>query len=116
MVVETLVEIDKCSHMGLHWIEMTTVGIRTLKNRLSEYLRMAQDGHSVAVTNRGMVVARLVPPEAPGETAEETLQRMARAGEIRIGKPHRPELYSPPPGLLSEEQIQEALDWTRGDR
>lgn len=95
---------------------MTTVGIRTLKNRLSEYLRMAQNGQSVAVTNRGMVVARLVPPDAPGQTAEEALQRMARAGEIRLGKPHRPDLYPPPAGLLSEEEIQEALDWTRGER
>ena len=102
--------------MGLHWIEMTTVGIRTLKNRLSEYLRMAQNGQSVAVTNRGMVVARLVPPDAPGQTAEEALQRMARAGEIRLGKPHRRDLYPPPAGLLSEEEIQEALDWTRGER
>ena len=95
---------------------MKTVGVRTLKNRLSEYLRMAQDGHRVAVTNRGMVVARLVPPDTGGETAEEVLERMARAGEIRLGKPNRPDLYPPPPGLLSDEEIQEALDWTRGER
>lgn len=95
---------------------MKTVGVRALKNNLSEYLRMANDGERLAVTNRGVVVARLVPPDAPGETAEEALQRMARAGEIRLGKPHRPDLYPPPPGLLSEEEIQEALDWTRGER
>lgn len=94
---------------------MKTVGVRALKNRLSEYLRMAQDGEPLAVTNRGVVVARLVPPDAGGETAEETLQRLARAGEIRLGKPNRPDLYPPPPGLLSDQEVQAALDWTRGE-
>ena len=95
---------------------MKTVGVRTLKNRLSEYLRMVHDGERLAVTNRGVVVARLVPPDAGSEMPEEALQRLARAGEIRLGKPNRPDLYPPPPGLLSDEEIQEALDWTRGDR
>lgn len=95
---------------------MKTVGVRALKNHLSEYLRRAQDGEPLAVTNRGVVIARLVPPDAEGETAEEALRRLARAGEIRLGKPNRPDLYQPPPGLLSDEEIQEALDWTRGER
>lgn len=95
---------------------MKTVGVRALKNRLSEYLRMVHAGESLAVTNRGVVVARLVPPAAGSETAREALRRMARAGEIRLGKPGRPGLYPPPSGLLSEEEIQEALDWTRGER
>ena len=95
---------------------MKTVGVRTLKNRLSEYLRMVQAGESLAVTKRGVVVARLVPPDVRGETAEEEPHRMPLAGEARLGKPNRPELYPPPPGLLSEEAIQEALDWTRGER
>ena len=95
---------------------MKTVGVRTLKNKLSEYLRMAQSGHPVAVTNRGTVVARLIPPDAPGETVDDALARKAAAGEIRLGKPNRPDLYPPPPGLLSEDEIREALDWTRGER
>ena len=96
--------------------EMKTVGVRTLKDRLSEYLRMVQAGESLAVTNRGVVVARLVPPDVGAETAEEVLQRKARAGEIRLGKRNQPRRYPPPPGRLSEEAIQEALDWTRGER
>lgn len=95
---------------------MKTVGVRALKNRLSEYLRMVHAGESFAVTNRGVVVARLVPPAAGSENAREALQRMARAEEIRPGKPSRPDLYPPPPGLLSEKEIQEALHWTRGER
>ena len=95
---------------------MKTVGVRALKNRLSEYLRMVQAGESLAVTKRGVVVARLVPPDVRGETAEEELHRMALAGEARLGKPNRPDLYRRQPRLLSEKAIQEALDWTRGER
>ncbi|MYD93820.1 MAG: type II toxin-antitoxin system prevent-host-death family antitoxin [Chloroflexi bacterium] len=95
---------------------MRTVGVRALKNRLSEYLRMVQNGESLAVTKRGVLVARLVPPDVRSETFEEVLQRKARAGEIRLGKRNQPHRYPPPPGRLSEEAILRALDWTRGER
>ena len=94
---------------------MKTVGVRALKNRLSEYLRAAQDGEPLAVTRRGVVVARLVPPEAGGESRDEALRRLARAGDVRLGKPNRPELYPPPPGLVSSDEIRAALDWVRGE-
>lgn len=95
---------------------MKTVGVRALKNRLSEYLRMVHDGESLAVTRRGVVVTRLVPPDVRTETAEEALQRMARAGEIWLGKRNQTPRYSPPSGVLTDTEVQELLDWTRGDR
>ena len=85
--------------MGLHWSN-EDCGVRALKNRLSEYLRTAQDGEPLAVTRRGVVVARLVPPEAGGESRDEALARLARAGDVRLGKPNRPDLY-PPAGVCA---------------
>src|SRR2546421_13118904 len=41
---------------------MKTVGIRELKNRLSEYLRQVRSGESLFVTDRGEVVAEFSPP------------------------------------------------------
>lgn len=41
---------------------MKTVGVRELKNRLSEYIRQVRSGESVLVTDRGEVVAELTPP------------------------------------------------------
>jgi hypothetical protein len=41
---------------------MKAVGIRELKNRLSEYLRFMQGGEEVLVTDRGKVVAELRQP------------------------------------------------------
>ncbi len=41
---------------------METIGIRELKNRLSKYVRKVEAGEVVIVTDRGTVVAELVPP------------------------------------------------------
>ncbi|MEK7766400.1 MAG: type II toxin-antitoxin system prevent-host-death family antitoxin [bacterium] len=43
---------------------MKSVGIKNLKNRLSEYVKMAAAGEVVLVTDRDRVVAELVPPGA----------------------------------------------------
>jgi len=41
---------------------MRTVGLKVLKNKLSEYVRLAQGGETILVTDRDQVVAELVPP------------------------------------------------------
>ncbi len=46
---------------------MRAVGIKTLKNKLSEYVRLAAGGETVLVTDRDRVVAELVPPQ-PGRS------------------------------------------------
>ena len=43
------------------------MGVRDLKNRLSEFLRRVADGERVVVTDRGRPVAVLAPPEPSGE-------------------------------------------------
>jgi antitoxin (DNA-binding transcriptional repressor) of toxin-antitoxin stability system len=42
---------------------MRSVGLKTLKNKLSEYVRLAAGGETVLVTDRDRVVAELVPPQ-----------------------------------------------------
>jgi antitoxin (DNA-binding transcriptional repressor) of toxin-antitoxin stability system len=41
---------------------MRAVGIKILKNKLSEYVRLAAGGETVLITDRDRVVAELVPP------------------------------------------------------
>ena len=41
---------------------MRSVGLKVLKNRLSEYVRLAAAGETVLVTDRDRVVAELGPP------------------------------------------------------
>ena len=43
---------------------MRAVGLKVLKNKLSEYVRLAASGETILVTDRDAVVAELVPPRA----------------------------------------------------
>jgi antitoxin (DNA-binding transcriptional repressor) of toxin-antitoxin stability system len=43
---------------------MRSVGLKVLKNRLSEYVRLAASGETVLVTDRDRVVAEIVPPQS----------------------------------------------------
>lgn len=53
-----------------------TVGIRELRNRLSHYLDKVRAGDRIAVTDRGTVVAYVVPATASAEL--EGLVRLIR--------------------------------------
>ena len=44
---------------------MKQVGLRELKNRLSEYVRLVRAGEHIQITDRGQVVAELIPPRRP---------------------------------------------------
>jgi prevent-host-death family protein len=62
-----------------------SVGIKQLKARLSEYVRMVRAGETVLVTERDEVVAELRPAHRrarPGGDIEEVLDSLAESGEI----------------------------------
>jgi antitoxin (DNA-binding transcriptional repressor) of toxin-antitoxin stability system len=64
---------------------MKVVGIKQLKARLSEYVRLAKAGETVLVTERDEVVAELRPArrQAPiGDRLDELLDALAASGEI----------------------------------
>ncbi len=46
---------------------MTRVGVRTLKDHLSEYLRRVGEGERIVVTDRGKPLAALTPTEETDE-------------------------------------------------
>jgi hypothetical protein len=64
---------------------MKTVGVRELKNRLSEYLREVRLGTTVLVTDRGTVVAELRQPELRTSpvTRSTLLDRWIEVGMVR---------------------------------
>jgi antitoxin (DNA-binding transcriptional repressor) of toxin-antitoxin stability system len=61
---------------------MKVVGIKALKDRLSEYVRLVQAGETVLVTDRDEVVAELVPPRADRARA---ISDVALLADIRRG-------------------------------
>jgi len=97
---------------------MKSVGLRELKNRLSEYVREVRSGEGVLVTDRGAVVAELVPRGQGGDRQDVAsgLAALARRGQVTPGAPNRPEAYPKLPPLLKEHRALELLDDERGTR
>ena len=62
---------------------MATVGVRDLKNRLSEFLRRVAAGERITVTDRGRPVAIVVPPDESEEVAR--VMAMVRDGLAHWG-------------------------------
>lgn len=87
---------------------MRAVGIKTLKNRLSEYVRLAAGGETVLVTDRDQVVAELGPPQAGRAVAlsDAALADAVRQGWLTPplapgGEPPRPAGVAPLAELLA---------------
>ena len=61
---------------------MRAVGLKVLKNKLSEYIRLAAGGETVLVTDRDRVVAEISPPRAGRSPllADAVLADAVRAG------------------------------------
>jgi prevent-host-death family protein len=97
---------------------MRSVGLRELKNRLSEYVREVRSGEGVLVTDRGEVVAELVPP---GQGVDEHsvpsgLVALARRGQLTLGTSNDRALYPKFPRLLKRHRAAALLDEERGPR
>jgi antitoxin (DNA-binding transcriptional repressor) of toxin-antitoxin stability system len=98
---------------------MKTVGVRELKNRLSEYIRQVRSGESVLVTDRGQVVAELT---APGQGAANgdvppALLALAREGLATVGAPGDARVYPALPRKRKREMTAaELLEQERGRR
>lgn len=99
-------------------IGMKEVGIRELKNRLSEYVRLVRAGEVVMVTDRGQVVAELRPPGAGVEGIERYpgLAEMARQGLVTLGAPNRADLYPMLEACVPAGTAAQLLDEERGER
>ena len=94
---------------------MRSVGLKTLKNKLSEYVRLAAGGETVLVTDREKVVAELVPPR---ESRSPLLADALLADAVRRGWLTPPSLPpgTPPPsaGVAPLAQVLAELSVDRG--
>ena len=57
----------------------TTVGIRDLKARLSEYMKRVKSGQSIIITDHGKPVGRILPV---GLSLEDRLEMLRKAGLV----------------------------------
>lgn len=93
---------------------MRAIGIKALKNRLSEYVKVAATGETVLVTDRDRVVAEIGPPR-PGRAAHSSDALLADA--VRQGWLKPPVMVGADlPARQPVMRLDELLDELAGDR
>jgi antitoxin (DNA-binding transcriptional repressor) of toxin-antitoxin stability system len=93
---------------------MRSVGLKTLKNKLSEYVRLAAGGETVLVTDRDRVVAEIGPP---GPTRSPLLSDALLLDALRQGWITPPvSVGREPPARKPIMRIDELLSHLQRDR
>jgi antitoxin (DNA-binding transcriptional repressor) of toxin-antitoxin stability system len=104
-------------HVEVRSKTLRAVGVKVLKNKLSEYVRLAAGGETVLVTDRDRVVAELGPPSAG---RAPVLSDALLAEAVREGWIHAPLVVSegPPPRqpVASWDELARELDADREER
>jgi prevent-host-death family protein len=96
---------------------MRVVGLNTLKNKLRKYIRIAERGERVLVTDHGNVIAVIVPPEMTRSRvpADALLAEAVRQGWIT--PPTLPSVSVPPRNpIMTFRELKLELDEDRSDR
>lgn len=96
---------------------MTSVGIRELKAKLSQYLQTVRRGERLQITDRGAPIAEIVPPGWSMEPdIPAALAQLARAGKVRLATQPRSKRVPRFPRLVPPGTAQRLLDEDRGER
>jgi prevent-host-death family protein len=96
---------------------MRSVGIRQLRDRLSEYVRLAEAGEVVLVTDRDRPVARLTPAtDDDRHHADHPLAELIRRGLATPATIAPGTALPPRHPCMSFEQLMHDLDRDRADR
>jgi antitoxin (DNA-binding transcriptional repressor) of toxin-antitoxin stability system len=96
---------------------MRSVALKVLKDKLSEYVRLAAQGETVLVTDHDRVVAELVPPQPDRNPDTETFhERGVREGWLTPATvPKDAPLPRRHPVMTFDEMMRD-LDESREDR
>lgn len=61
---------------------MLEVSVTTFRNHISDYLDKVRKGEDIALTSRGKVIARLLPPEDERQNARQRLAALRATSRI----------------------------------
>ncbi len=89
---------------------MDTVGVAQLRQNLSRYLRLVEQGERLLVTDRNRPVAELGPPPSGGAALDRLIAEGVVSRPTRRGLPEPLRLGRDPHAL------SRALDKVRGER
>lgn len=93
---------------------MNRIGIRELRQDLSNQVKSAANGESVIVTVDGEPKARLVP--FIEEKAEMTMEELIATGQVIPARRRGERPPPPPPMIKANRPSKEILDEIRADR
>jgi antitoxin (DNA-binding transcriptional repressor) of toxin-antitoxin stability system len=86
---------------------MLTVGVRDLKNRLSEYLQYVKNGEKVVITEHNKIIAEITVPNKNNEdeilSFKKKLEQLSNDGEIILAKRNKSYVKIP--------ETKEKLNW-----
>jgi prevent-host-death family protein len=91
---------------------METVGIRELRQNASRYLARVEAGEELGVTNKGRVVARLVPVSR----SERSRQALIEAGVLVPARRPGPLVAATPIHRRRKRSLTAVLDEIRDER
>jgi antitoxin (DNA-binding transcriptional repressor) of toxin-antitoxin stability system len=79
--------LGKYDYKG-YYISMITVGVRNLKDQLSQYLQYVKNGERVIITEHNKIIAELSVPEKKGNisTFEQKLLELSDEGEVILAE------------------------------
>jgi antitoxin (DNA-binding transcriptional repressor) of toxin-antitoxin stability system len=95
---------------------MRSVGLKQLRKKLSEYVRLVTAGETILVTDRERVIAEIVPPQKRGLAEDEFFAKGEREGWLT---PARIVDGTPPPAgkpVVSFEELMREIAADREDR
>jgi antitoxin (DNA-binding transcriptional repressor) of toxin-antitoxin stability system len=105
--------VDEVASRSYHE-RVRTVGLKVLKNKLSEYVRLAAQGETILIADRDRVVAELSPPRATraDRVSDAVLAEAVRSGILvpPISPAGRP---APAPPVAPLAEILAELDADR---
>jgi prevent-host-death family protein len=90
---------------------MMSIGVRELRQHASRYLRLVKAGQRVAVTDRGALVAYLIP----AEESTSILDRFAAAGEYEPPAGDLRRAPPPPPKPAGARSLVDVLEEMRDE-
>jgi prevent-host-death family protein len=101
-------------HSGRARAASHSIGIRELRQHASVYVDLAEKGYVVDITNRGRLVARLVPAAEP----ESPLERLIAAGILLPAEEpgNLLDIEPAPPAPPGQPTASEILQEMREDR
>jgi prevent-host-death family protein len=90
---------------------MTRIGVRELRHRASTYLARAKAGEIIEITDRGVPVARLVPPLPP-----TVRDQLIAEGRLKPGAGRLLDHVDPLPQRPDGRRLSQLLDEIREER